>query len=518
MSIQSRGRILSSAISSAPKGLPIGISIGSDSALTGSGDNGLAQYQTMKAAGFWGIRIDAAYPSGPGVNVDASIKAALTAGLDVMLILDGYQVTVGPSAFAAFCTSMVNLYSPLGVHKYEILNEPNASGAWDKTNHYVNPAGYTTLAAAVYSAVKAADPNSFVILGASAVVSGADGVSEGSGNYLNNLLPATWLGLIYQANGGNTNGLCDAIGAHPYPGNGAPSSGNNWGVFFNPPGVNSYYQVNYTVIGYGFDSMLAVMVANGEGTKPIWITECGYNTSNVSNAVQAANNSACINLAKAIGNIGGFFIFNWNDDTDGNYGLVDSSFTAKPSLAAVEGLVTSLPTKLAFTTAPPSTVGTGVTFTVVVALQDANGNTQTTNSTTPVTLSAAGGFSCPSPPAFFTNGVATFSNCTFSTTTGSPDTVTASSGNLTPATFSTTVIPGPSGSTPLLHTVSATITNVALTSNVATITATNSYVVGNSVTISGLANTVLNGNWILTGVTGSTFTFALTHANITSVC
>ena len=62
----------------------------------------------------------------------------------------------------------------------------------------------------------------------------------------------------------------------------------------------------------------------------------------------------------------------------------------------------------------------------------------------------------------------------------------------------------------------ATITNVALTSNVATITATNNYTTGDVVTIYGLTTTALNGTWTLTGATGSTFTFAFTHANIGS--
>ena len=66
---------------------------------------------------------------------------------------------------------------------------------------------------------------------------------------------------------------------------------------------------------------------------------------------------------------------------------------------------------------------------------------------------------------------------------------------------------------------SYTVTNVALATNVATITvaSTNGINVGDSVVISGLTTTALNGTVIVTAVAPTTFTFSLTHANITSV-
>lgn len=62
----------------------------------------------------------------------------------------------------------------------------------------------------------------------------------------------------------------------------------------------------------------------------------------------------------------------------------------------------------------------------------------------------------------------------------------------------------------------ATITNVAVTSNVATITATNTFASGDSVTIAGLTHTVLNGTWVLASASGSSFTFDITTSNIGS--
>ena len=62
------------------------------------------------------------------------------------------------------------------------------------------------------------------------------------------------------------------------------------------------------------------------------------------------------------------------------------------------------------------------------------------------------------------------------------------------------------------------ISNVALTSNVATITtaAAHGYAVGDSVTVAAVTATALNGTFTITAKTGTTFSYALTHGNISS--
>lgn len=68
--------------------------------------------------------------------------------------------------------------------------------------------------------------------------------------------------------------------------------------------------------------------------------------------------------------------------------------------------------------------------------------------------------------------------------------------------------------------VSATITNLALTTNVVTITAANNYTAGDIVVLNGLTTTpTLNGTSLIinsTGLSASSFQAALTHANIVS--
>jgi predicted alpha/beta hydrolase family esterase len=63
------------------------------------------------------------------------------------------------------------------------------------------------------------------------------------------------------------------------------------------------------------------------------------------------------------------------------------------------------------------------------------------------------------------------------------------------------------------------ITNVALTSNVVTITTAVAHGLGTGqvVTVAATTNTAVNGTYTITGTTSTTFTYALTASNITSV-
>jgi N4-gp56 family major capsid protein len=68
-------------------------------------------------------------------------------------------------------------------------------------------------------------------------------------------------------------------------------------------------------------------------------------------------------------------------------------------------------------------------------------------------------------------------------------------------------------------TPTTTITNVALTSNVVTITTAVAHGLGTGqvVTVAATTNTAVNGTFTITGTTSTTFTYALTASNITSV-
>jgi beta-mannanase len=335
-----------------PAGMAIGVAMGSDQTLFTASDKGLSQYQAMTAAGFAGVRIDLgvvnATPTTLNSSIDATIRAAVTAGLAsrTVLILDGYHPNLITQAnFVAFCVEAADTYSALGIHNFEIINEVNGNGAQDTSTGYVNPAAYAALLAAVHPAIHAADPLANVMFSGMPVFYGSDGPSEGSGNYgtpsgasFASLTPGTFLTLAYTAMGGSSTAYFDSMGAHPYCFPAAPSATNNWGILMNPPGTSG-------PSGFG-SSVRQIMAANGDTAKPMWVTEFGYETSgdgsSVSTANQAAYLSQALTLAKGYRYVAGFMIFNWADDTDGDFGLVgpSPSYTAKPALATVETFLT----------------------------------------------------------------------------------------------------------------------------------------------------------------------------------
>ena len=130
--------------------------------------------------------------------------------------------------------------------------------------------------------------------------------------------------------------------------------------------------------------------------------------------------------------------------SSGPYTLSASATWLVPASASV-AVSAGAGAQLTYQTPPPSSVGAGSTFPVVVEEEDTYGNLVSSDSTTAVTLTAdGGGFSCAANPTEVTGGVASFSGCSFTTQAASPYTLTASapSASLTPATVTTAVSAG----------------------------------------------------------------------------
>jgi hypothetical protein len=307
---------------------PLGIAIGSDNAMTEASDEGFAQYQIMAAHGFASVRVPAYYTSDHTVSNDGTIRAALRAGLDVLIILGGYHITVGSAAFASFCTSVVSTYAPLGCNHYEVLNEENYAINWDTSvNQTVSPSGYASLLKDSYAAVKAADSGATVIMGGLANVAASDGASLGSGNYSVSLTQTTFMTLVYAAMGGSSSGYFDAAAVHPYTFPDIPTgSGDNFGNALSPTGT----------------SVRTIMVQNGDSEKKIWVTEFGAPTgtaAGIDNPVtepdQSESYSEALEMCAGWSWVGAFYAFNWNDDADGDFGLTDATYVPKPALAVI---------------------------------------------------------------------------------------------------------------------------------------------------------------------------------------
>jgi len=188
---------------------------------------------------------------------DNAVTAAVGVGLHVLGIIDycpswangsapnQFYPPTNMSDYAAFCTFLVNRYKPMGVRTWEIWNEENGSTFWQPAP---SPTVYTSMLAAAYPAIKAADPQATVMIGGMATF-GDDGTNYNCITFLTDLY----------SNGARP--YFDAVAMHPYVYTDFPNAadGNNWDqMFLTSPSLRS------------------VMIANGDITKLIWMTEMGW--------------------------------------------------------------------------------------------------------------------------------------------------------------------------------------------------------------------------------------------------
>jgi hypothetical protein len=190
----------SAAVANASGGLNVGVALGSgyqDYFATLSASGQQSEIERMQAANIAWVRLDADWetvqPTASGgfdwSVPDATATVMLAAGmqLDVLLYespawarraagaapLDSPWPTPDPSLYAAYCAAAAAHYSAMGVHTFELWNEPNLDtgvapapklgtpSGWG----YLSPLGFADLAVAAYPAIKAADPVSTVLGG-----------------------------------------------------------------------------------------------------------------------------------------------------------------------------------------------------------------------------------------------------------------------------------------------------------------------------------------------------------------
>lgn len=146
--------------------------------------------------------------------------------------------------FANFMTALASRYKGQ-VAAYEIWNEPNLNYEWGYRQP--DPAAYTDLLKAAYTAVKAVDPEALIISG------GLSTTGEGSPTAYGDL---KFIQGMYDA---GAKGYFDALGSHPYPYGLAPDA-------LHPDGLSLARVVE----------QYQVMQANNDDETPIWITETGW--------------------------------------------------------------------------------------------------------------------------------------------------------------------------------------------------------------------------------------------------
>ncbi len=333
-------------------------------------ESGAALSQTLAgiaASGATWIRLDLFWPNiepSPGQfdwsEPDPVVAGAVADGLHVLLVPDytpDWTKTPGdPAAYGAMMAAAVRHFAPMGVHTWEIWNEPNMSWSWGPQ---VSPAAYTATLKAGYSAVKAFDPSATVVAGALSPATDASDLSEMS--------PLSFLEGIYAAGG---QGYFDALSVHPSSFPDMPTQADSWNTFYELPHLHQ------------------VMVDHGDGAKKIWLTEYGAPTGTASDAVslqvQAQMISQAMQAVTAWPWAGPIFSY-WQDagsdpanDQD-NFGMLTAAGVPKPSLAAYE-----------------SQIAPATTSSAQVSSASAAGASSATSSASGATFSPSGSSSSPS--------------------------------------------------------------------------------------------------------------------------
>ena len=262
------------------------------------------------------------------VNVaDQAINAANARGIKVLASLIGTPAWANGGQANNVPPSNMNDYADFArwaathfrgrVAAWEVWNEPNQSAFWSTTD----PGQYAAMLRAAYPAFKAGDPGATVVGGVVALNDDA------------------WLARMYAA---GARGSFDVLSTHPYqgPANAAPEVPDNGQAW-----VTDHIGAVHTL-----------MVANGDGNKPIWATEIGWsshaNTGSeptwklgVSEQQQADFTVRTVQmLATRHPYVTNVFFYNernkaTGDPQEDNYGILRRDLTPKPVYGALQVLL-----------------------------------------------------------------------------------------------------------------------------------------------------------------------------------
>lgn len=280
-------------------------------------------------------------------QVDTIVHMANTYHLGVLGILDstpswgaetpgcaGAWCAPQPAAFAAFAAAAAARYAPLGVHDWEIWNEPNNVMFWQPTP---SAAPYAALLAGTAPAIRRADPSAVIVSGGLAPEATDAQGDVAQLSYLSGLASDGALAYV------------NAVGYHAYS-------------FPVPPGVYEPWSA-WSQIAATPTSFESILAAAGYPALKVWITEYGAPTNgpgteattangygltlspppdHVDEALQATMATQSVQLAQASPVIGSVFWYSNIDlgtsttTAENFYGLRDAAGTAKPAYGALQ--------------------------------------------------------------------------------------------------------------------------------------------------------------------------------------
>jgi polysaccharide biosynthesis protein PslG len=225
-----------------------------------------------------------------------------------------YDASYRPNNFqdyADFAAWVANHFKGLGVHTYEIWNEPNLAYFW--------PSGpdaptYVQMLKAAYPAIHGADPSATVLMG---------GLFTSDYDFLQ---------AMYDA---GAKPYFDGANIHPYSGPVGPNG------CFHQHGTTRKPKTAFC----GIQEIRNTMVANGDGAKKLWLTELGYSTEQsgdgmgVTFAQQAQYLTAAYKKVQGYAWVKAMFWYELRNSPSANpwgsnQGLRDSSDRPKPAYFA----------------------------------------------------------------------------------------------------------------------------------------------------------------------------------------
>lgn len=293
--------------------------------------------EQIRATGATAIRIPAKWnllqPSNSSsftwTRLDSAVGAARSKGLSIMMNLEGPAPVwaqksganplangngpADPATFGEFARQVAVRYSSR-VAAWEVWNEPNLA-------HYLIPptAGeYVPLLKSAFGGIRAGGGNQPVITG-------------GLSSLRTETRDVTFISDMYAL---GAKPYFNGIGVHPYtlpyPITADPRAGDGGGAAVLPEGR-------------------AIMVANGDSTKSIWVTEFGQPTGNTpastTEAVQSSIITDAVNRANGLSWIAAIFLFTSRDlstnkaDDNSNFGLYRFDGSPKPVVSALQTLL-----------------------------------------------------------------------------------------------------------------------------------------------------------------------------------
>ncbi|HYP42323.1 MAG TPA: endo-1,4-beta-xylanase [Chloroflexia bacterium] len=196
-------------------------------------------------------------------HADLVVDAAQAAGVTLLARVDGVPSWARPEGttwryldqkhyqdYGDFIHAFVSRYKGRVSH-YIIWNEPNTSAEWGQRPP--DPQGYAELLQVAYRRAKEADPDCIVLLAGLA----PNLEREGSPNAMNDL---TYLERLYDAGAAR---YFDAVAVHSY------------GLTSSPDEPADPRKINFARA----EEIRRIMVERGDGEKPVFITEGGWNDS-----------------------------------------------------------------------------------------------------------------------------------------------------------------------------------------------------------------------------------------------